>query len=193
MVVGFRSTIWDPASIFLLQGICHLCLFYLVDDANTIKSKETFCKQVLWYFENEVLVNLSTKSKHLPAFSIIQFISGLVCYSTFTQTVGWWNKKSRDKLSKHIMLTSVSESLINHWTQKEMCPPLNSHSMSPVLLLGHHILSWMMVRISETQNSKRAIIVLCHIDLHADSHYWTINSQIQWLLHLLDLATQPSA
>lgn len=104
-----------------------------------------------------------SNSKHLPAFSIIQFISGLVSYS---QSHTWWGaerRKLRDKHSKHTLLTSVSESLISHWTQKGMCLPLNSHSKSPVPLLDHNILSRVRIRITEIRNSNRAMIVLCHI------------------------------
>lgn len=66
----------------------------------------------------------------------------------------------RDKHNKHIILMSAVNQLINQGTQNGTRPPLNSHSMSPVPLLGHHDLPWIMIRIREIQNSNRATTVL---------------------------------
>lgn len=98
MRMGFRSTIWDAASIFLWLQYTMSVTTYLFSGWCKYHQKERN------HYENRLSGILKmrywsiyqTKFKHPAIFSIIQFISGLVYYSTFTQMVGQWNKNAKE-------------------------------------------------------------------------------------------------
>lgn len=96
---GAQVDIQHPFS-FYSNVLCQLQLFYLVDDANITKKKETIMKTgslTYWKWDVGQFIKASPNiHMHPPSL-----ISGLVSYSSFTQMVGWWNKNSKDKQQTH--------------------------------------------------------------------------------------------
>ena len=93
-----------------------------------------------------------TKSKHPATFSIIQLISGLVLLFHIHTNGGWVGHKTRNL---EIMLTSIGQSLINHWTYKwgTPSPELSEHGTCTSSGRSHFM--WIMIKTRDIQNSNR--------------------------------------
>lgn len=129
MVGGF----WDTAAIFLLQCICELYLLYLVGNPNAIQRKETFRKQALGYFENEVWSVYQSNSKRPPAFCIIHFISGLASYSRSRTCCGAERRKLETNAA-NTLCWQVSVDLSLTTEPRRSCALLWTPTASPLYL-----------------------------------------------------------
>lgn len=93
---------WDSGAQFEIQHPfpfyshvwCQLQFFHLVDDANITKREKPSGKQVLWYSENDMLVNLSNQVQtvtHILHHSIPFRFSAIIL-----PLYKWWGEETRN-------------------------------------------------------------------------------------------------